>query len=51
MNEEKPVNSPVWEIEETHPQYLPALEEALNEIMDPELGLSKSIRESFGKRS
>jgi len=40
MNEEKPVNSPVWEIEETHPQYLPALEEALNEIMDPELGLS-----------
>jgi metal-sulfur cluster biosynthetic enzyme len=40
MSEEKPLNLPVWEIENTHPEKVPALEEGLSEIIDPELGLN-----------
>ena len=40
MSEDKQKNSPLWEIESTHPDLAPALEEGLSEIMDPELGLS-----------
>lgn len=38
--EEKSNNLPTWEIESTHPELVPALEDGLNEIIDPELGLS-----------
>lgn len=38
--EEKSNNLPVWEIEDTHPELVPALEDGLNGIIDPELGLS-----------
>ena len=40
MTEEYPENIPVWDIEETHPDLLPALEEGLSEIIDPELGMN-----------
>ena len=40
MNEENEINSPIWDIENTHPESVSALEESLNQIMDPELGLS-----------
>lgn len=40
MTEEKPINIPTWDIENTHPESLPALEEGLSEITDPELGLN-----------
>lgn len=40
MNEEKPINIPTWDIEDTHPEKVPALEEGLDEIKDPDLGLS-----------
>ena len=40
MTEEKPANIPVWDIENTHPDIVPALEESLEKIMDPELGLN-----------
>lgn len=32
-------NKPIWDIEDTHPELVPALEEGLSEITDPELGL------------
>ena len=40
MSEERPLNIPVWEIEDTHPDLTPALEDGLSEIIDPELGLN-----------
>lgn len=40
MNEDNFDNMPVWDIEDTHPDMVPALEEGLSEIMDPELGLN-----------
>lgn len=40
MNEEDKINNPIWDIENTHPESVPTLEEGLNQIMDPELGLS-----------
>ncbi len=40
MTEERPANIPIWDIEETHPDIVPAIEEALAEIIDPELGLN-----------
>ncbi len=40
MNQDKPANKPVWDIENTHPEKIPALEEGLSEIIDPELGLN-----------
>ena len=40
MQEENKINSPAWDIENTHPEHVPMLEEGLNQIMDPELGLS-----------
>ena len=40
MSEGKPANFPIWDIEDSHPDIVPALEEGLSEINDPELGLS-----------
>lgn len=40
MVDEKPLNIPVWDIENTDPELVPALEEGLSEIIDPELGLN-----------
>jgi len=40
MNDTKPANLPEWDIEKSHPEKIPALEESLSEIMDPELGLN-----------
>lgn len=39
-NLESPLNSPEWEIENTHPEWVPGLEEHLDKVIDPELGLS-----------
>ena len=40
MTEERPLNIPIWDIEDTHPEKVPALEDGLSEIIDPELGLN-----------
>jgi metal-sulfur cluster biosynthetic enzyme len=40
MTEEHPLNIPIWDVEETDPDIVPALEEGLSEIVDPELGLN-----------
>jgi metal-sulfur cluster biosynthetic enzyme len=40
MIEERPANTPVWEIENSHPDVVDALEEGLYQIIDPELGLN-----------
>ena len=40
MTDEKPTNIPTWDIENTHPELIPALEDGLCEINDPELGLN-----------
>ena len=40
MTEEKPQNIPIWTIETTDPDQVPALEEGLSEIIDPELGMN-----------
>ena len=40
MSDSKPQNIPVWEIENTNPEIVPALEDSLVEITDPELGLN-----------
>ncbi len=40
MSEERPANIPIWDIENTHPEVVDALEESLSQIMDPELGLN-----------
>ena len=40
MSEEKPLNIPVWDIEDSDPDLVPALEEKMSEIVDPELGLN-----------
>ena len=40
MNDERPANSPIWDIENTHPENVPAIEDGLSEILDPELGLN-----------
>lgn len=39
MTEEKRNHIPTWDIENTDPDLVPALEEGLSEITDPELGL------------
>lgn len=39
MTEDKTTPIPTWDIESTHPDLVPALEEGLSEITDPELGL------------
>jgi metal-sulfur cluster biosynthetic enzyme len=42
MEESKPgTNKPVWQAESTHPELAEALKAALNEIIDPEIGLSE----------
>ncbi len=40
MSDERPANIPVWDVENSHPNNVPALEEGLSEIIDPELGLN-----------
>ncbi len=40
MSEEIINNLPVWDIENTHPDLLPAIEDSLSKIIDPELGLN-----------
>jgi metal-sulfur cluster biosynthetic enzyme len=40
MNEDNLNNLPVWDVEKSHPDLVPALEDGLSEIMDPELGLN-----------
>lgn len=40
MTDEKPTNIPTWDIEKTNPELIPALEEGLSEITDPELSLN-----------
>ncbi|MDY6873908.1 MAG: iron-sulfur cluster assembly protein [Chloroflexota bacterium] len=40
MTGEQPLNIPIWDVEETDPDLVPALEEALSEIVDPEIGLN-----------
>lgn len=37
---EDPAKQAVWEIESTHPDLAPKVEEALREVLDPELGLN-----------
>lgn len=39
MNDKNNTHIPTWDIESTHPDLVPALEEGLSEITDPELGL------------
>jgi metal-sulfur cluster biosynthetic enzyme len=40
MNDSTLDNLPVWDVEDTHPELVPALEDGLSTIMDPELGLN-----------
>jgi len=40
MNDLNNDNIPTWDIEETHPDLVPALEDNLSEVMDPELGMN-----------
>jgi metal-sulfur cluster biosynthetic enzyme len=40
MSDERPLNIPVWDIENTDPDKVDSLEEAMQEIVDPELGLN-----------
>lgn len=40
MNDSNSDNIPTWEIEETHPDLVPAVEDKLSEVMDPELGMN-----------
>jgi metal-sulfur cluster biosynthetic enzyme len=40
MNDNSIDNMPIWDIENSHPDYVPALEDGLSEIIDPELGLN-----------
>ena len=39
MTDEEKSHIPTWDIENTHPDLIPGLEEGLSEITDPELGL------------
>lgn len=40
MNDKNVENSPTWDIKETHPDFLPAIEDSLSQVLDPELGLN-----------
>ena len=40
MTHEKSNHIPDWDIENTHPELVPAIEDGLSEITDPELGLN-----------
>lgn len=40
MNDTNNDNFPTWDIEDTHSDLIPALEDNLSEVMDPELGLN-----------
>jgi len=37
---DEPTNKVTWQAEETHPELVPTLKEALRTIMDPEIGLN-----------
>jgi metal-sulfur cluster biosynthetic enzyme len=41
MNAPQPPNRPAWQIETTHPDLYGKLKEALQEIVDPEIGLNE----------
>lgn len=40
MNDETPTNRPIWDAESQYPQLCEQLREGLQEIKDPEIGLS-----------
>jgi metal-sulfur cluster biosynthetic enzyme len=40
MSEQPGTNRPVWDAEATHPEICEKLREALNQVNDPEIGLS-----------
>lgn len=40
MSEMNSENIPAWDIENTHPDLIPALEDNLSQVMDPELGMN-----------
>jgi metal-sulfur cluster biosynthetic enzyme len=40
MSDEKPSNQPVWQAETTHPELIEAFKEAMQSIVDPEIGLN-----------
>ena len=40
MTEDKAPYIPTWDVENTHPEVVPALEDGLSEIKDPELGMN-----------
>lgn len=40
MTEENNSQIPTWDIENTHPELVPALREGLSEVTDPELGMN-----------
>jgi metal-sulfur cluster biosynthetic enzyme len=33
-------NNPIWDVENTHPDLIDAIEDSLSQVMDPELGLN-----------
>lgn len=40
MDQTPGTNRPVWEVESTHPEQTEVLKDALNQVIDPEIGLS-----------
>ena len=40
MTEDNKTHIPTWDIENSHPQLVPALKEGLSEVTDPELGMN-----------
>lgn len=40
MSDDQAINRPTWDAEATHPDEVAKLREALNQVMDPEIGLS-----------
>ena len=40
MADEQPLNIPIWDVENTHPDLVPGLEDTFSEIVDPEIGLN-----------
>jgi metal-sulfur cluster biosynthetic enzyme len=40
MNIDKPANRPIWEAESTQPELAKKVDDALREVVDPEIGLN-----------
>jgi metal-sulfur cluster biosynthetic enzyme len=40
MDDTNVENNPIWDVENTHPDFIPAIEDSLSQVMDPELGLN-----------